>query len=168
MTSTLLRHLDAEGWAWHFVEISPSTQAVMCLAVLVHSHELVTGARERRQSTGAAKQMSGLDSQQRACRMGLSFHFQVPCPQICTCVSCLNSLASVAPRLSCAIAPSTPWKRSEASQVWTGTAQAGMKLRKMSAVTSGLARQESGRGAAAGPPGSALSPVGLIQLSPSC
>ena len=129
---------------------------------------VVTGARERRQSTGAAKQTSRLDSQQRACGMGLSFHFQVPCPQIWACVSCRNSLESVAPWLSCAIAPSTPWKRSEASQVWTGTVQAGMKLRKMSAVTLGLARQESGRGAAAGPPRSALSPVGLIQLTSSC
>ena len=49
-----------------------------------------------------------------------------------------------------------------------GTAHAGMKVRKMSAGTSGLAGQESGRWAPAGPPRNALSPVDLIQLPSSC
>lgn len=76
------------------------------------------GARQRRQSSGAAKRTSRPGRSAERFQPGALLHFQVPCPQIWTCVSCLNSLESFDPWLICAIAPSTPWKRLDASQVW--------------------------------------------------
>lgn len=108
----------------------------------------------------AAKRTSRPDGQQSA-GLGLSFTSKSPAPKSDSAVSCLNSLESFDPWLICAIAPSTPWKRLDASQVWleqpTQEWKSGKCLRGR--------RDWPGKRADAGrllvPPRNALSPVDL-------